>query len=103
MTALLYWSFLAQGVYMPALALVFFVLFAIVITGTYLALRRGLGNPRRVMGISMAASAITMALAQIARVSEGGSPLLAGLIGGGLGIVGSISVMILARYFQQRE
>jgi multisubunit Na+/H+ antiporter MnhC subunit len=84
---------------MPALAL---VLFAIVITGTYLALRRGLGNPRRVMMISIAASAMTMGLAQIARVSEGGSPLLAGLIGGALGIVGSISILIMARYFQQR-
>lgn len=87
---------------MPALALVFFVLFAAVILGTYLALRRGMGEPRRVMMISMAASAITMALAQIARVTEGGSPILAGLIGGVLGIVGSISVLILARYFQQR-
>ncbi|HEX2620057.1 MAG TPA: hypothetical protein VHL11_07915 [Phototrophicaceae bacterium] len=88
---------------MPVLSYVFFAIFAIVILGTYLALRRNLGNPRTVMIVCMVGSIISMGLTQVARVNADGSPILAGLIGGALGAIGAVGVIVMARYFGQNQ
>ncbi len=86
---------------MPALTWLFFGLFLLVMVGTYLALRRGIGSPRTVAALGLFAGVVTMALAQVARVGEGGNLLVVGAIGGLLGALGTIAVLALAWYFRR--
>jgi multisubunit Na+/H+ antiporter MnhC subunit len=88
---------------MSMLTYVFFGAFALVIVGTYIAVRRGWGNLRMVAAVCMAGSVITMMLAQISRVTTGGNPLAAGIIGALVGALGGAAVLALAWYFHSQE
>jgi multisubunit Na+/H+ antiporter MnhC subunit len=93
-----------EGVYpMPVLSMVFFAAFALIVVGTYVAVRRGMGNIRVIAAMCMVGSIITMMLSQITRVTNGGNAFAAGLIGAGVGAIGGASVLALAWYFHMQE
>lgn len=88
---------------MPVLSMVFFAAFALVVVGTYIAVRRGLGNIRAIAAVCMVGSIVTMMLSQITRVTNGGNPFAAGIIGAGVGAIGGASILALAWYFHVQE
>lgn len=94
---------------MNLLPLLFFVAFAVVLVGTYLAVRRQWGDLRVVAALGMFGSVVTMTLALITRAGAEagvganqvlGEMLLYGVL---LGMLGGAGSLALAWYFQTNE
>ena len=85
---------------MQGSAWIFFLLFAVVLVITYLAIRRQWARPLVIAVCSIAASAVMMALTSLA---QGNSVAQALVVGIAIGFVFSGAIMAIAWYFQSNE
>jgi FlaA1/EpsC-like NDP-sugar epimerase len=81
-------------------SLLLFVLFALVLFGMYVAIRRHWGPPLVVAALGVISSVVVMTLSGLARRSTLYQSVVAGLLVGGLF---SIGVLAMAYYFSTNE
>ncbi|MCB9451274.1 MAG: hypothetical protein H6672_07525 [Anaerolineaceae bacterium] len=85
---------------MQGFALILFALFALVLVGLYLAIRREWANPGMVAGGGMVLSIFLMILTSLA---QGNVPLQAIVVGIVIGAVFSGATLAVAWYFHSQE
>ncbi len=81
-------------------ALIFFALFALVLVGMYLAIRREWAPPGLVAGVGMVGSIVTMVLTSLANDNSIIQALVAGILVGGLFTAATLAA---AWYFHSNE
>jgi uncharacterized membrane protein len=85
---------------MQGSALIFFVLFALVLAAMYLAIRREWAAPGMVAGAGVVASILTMTLVSL---SQGNSVVQAAIVGILIGVLFSVATLAIAWYFHSNE
>lgn len=85
---------------MQGLAWVFFVLFALVLAGTYLGIRRAWAAPGRIAGVGMLLSIVLMTLISLAQNNFAVQAIIVGILLGGLFCGATLAV---AWFFQSQE
>lgn len=81
-------------------AMIFFFIFAVVLVGTYMAVRRGWGAPRMVAGGGVLGSIFSVTLISLAQQNSLAQAMIVGLVVGGLF---SVATLLMAWYFQNSE
>lgn len=85
---------------MQAISWVFFVLFALVLAGTYLGIRRAWASPGRIAAIGMLLSIVLMTLFSLAQNNFAVQAIIVGILLGGL--FGGATLAV-AWFFQSQE
>lgn len=82
------------------MGIIFFFLFALVLVGMYVAVRRQLASPGMIAGVGMLGSVISMTLYLLSRNASIIHGLVFGII---LGAVFCLATLAIAWYFQSSE